>query len=189
MGVYRFAVDLVHGSMFGPSVNIWHCRTDGDIETAQADGIMTALEAFYDGWAAQRATGSIVRWAGEMTSVGANPVVLTPGTAWESPATGNQSPLPGSIAICVNWVTPTGGRSGKGRTFCAPVNLETCGGDGKPTSTALTAVRDAATDLVDASSAANEWALGVYSRQDALLRDFSGASVMSRFAVMTSRRD
>lgn len=188
MAIYRIAIVLEDVSLYGPSVNVWHLRVDGNIDESTADSSMAALKAFYDAFGQDRSRTSTIRWNGEMTTVDANPEIVTPGTAWNSAASGNQDPLPSSSAALIKWSTDSGGRSGKGKTFLAPMNKEACNGDGRITAATVTRIRDAATQLVSSSEQQNEWAFGVYSRQDSLLRDFTGSSMTNRFSVMTSRR-
>lgn len=189
MGLYRFAVNLVHPSVQGPAVNIWHLRTPGEIEEAQADGCMTALHNFYDALTAVTAGGAVARWLGEMTTVEPDPVTVTPGTPWTSTNGTGAPALPGAISMLIKWTTATGGRNGKGRSFISPMAQSACNADGKPSSAALATVSGAATNLVSDSSVDNEWALGIYSREDSLHRDLTGSSVYGKFAVLRSRRD
>lgn len=189
MAIYRLAVNIVHPAVTGPAVNIWHMRTDGDVETSTADAAMGALEDFYSALTGQMAGGSIFRWLGEMTTVGPDPVTVTPGTPWSVTTATSDFACPGPTAIMVKWGSASGGRNGKGRTFLSPVGLSHVNSNGRPATEALAAVASAAQGLLDWSMGDHGVSFGVYSRDDSLLRDFTSSSVLGKYAVLTSRRD
>lgn len=189
MPLYRLAVNVIHPAVTGPAVNIWHLRTTDEIEESTADAAMGALKNFYDGLTGILAGGTVCRWLGEMTTVEAEPIVITPGTPWTSTTATTDFACPGATALLMKWRTPQGGASGKGRTFINPIGLSHVNTNGKPNPAALTTATNAGQGLVDWSTAGHGASFGIYSRKNSLLYDITGVSVLGKFAVLTSRRD
>jgi hypothetical protein len=110
-------------------------------------------------------------------------------------ATGND--LPPANQICVSWRTSIAARRGTGRTFIGPLNTGVAAPDGSILSTVRNNVLTAATGLRSRNLTINGWAVGVWGLQSAggdrqaprVLRDITGATVGTSFAVLRSRRD
>jgi hypothetical protein len=111
------------------------------------------------------------------------------GDAWSIGAGGGGNVLPPANCIVVGWRTSGGGRRGRGRTFLGPLDSILLEANGGVVDLELTAIRDAAAALVDASDSFNDGALGVFSPTGNLFRDFVSSAVRDQFAVLRSRRD
>lgn len=171
----------------GPGYNIFNARiadTDTDLENC-----LDAIEAFYVSLLGLYSTTTqIVIGEGMIADPYGSPTYLPDDVRTQTGASATAS-MATLLCITVGWRTTAATRSGRGRTFLGPLVVGTNEGNGTPSDAVITAVRAAAEDLVDASQAANGWAVGVYSHKDALLRDVVGSSVKDRFTFLSSRRD
>jgi hypothetical protein len=192
MAIYRIPVNLNYTGAGGPGVNVWHFRTadpEDSVLHPEADEALEAIHQFYV------ALGIFM--AVENATFPGEAVIIDPATnkgtfrnlANWSVTSSSTSMLPPANALVVSWRTAEASRSGMGRTFVGPIKSANSETNGTPSSGMLTAFRNAAVDLVNKSEAANLWAIGVYSRQERVLRDITGSNVRDQFAVLRSRRD
>lgn len=188
MATWRAVVTLNHAALGGTGTNTWHLRT-AISDVGQANVIMGLVEDFYTGINGYFPDSASINWDGELVGVGANEGDFLEVADWTVVGGTAGGVLPPSQSIVVGWRTETGGRSGKGRTFLGPMHNNTLEANGTPDPTCLGNIRDAAADLVSASLADGNGALGVWSRQDSLLRDFTSSAVRDSFGSLRSRRD
>lgn len=191
MGTYRAVIRISHASLGGFGSNTWHIRTTGvgGTDNSQLDEAMTAVEDFY-----QACVGSFPDTANMIFDGTCDGILDNAGETeeidgWTVPGGTPGPALPPANAIVVGWRASTGGRSGRGRTFLGPICTAANESNGTIAPTQLNAVRAAATALVDASTGPGEWAVGVFSPQDSLVRDITASAVRDLFAVLRSRRD
>lgn len=186
-----------HPVLGGTGTNTWHARTSGPLPGAEADleDLADMLNSFYVGVSTVMPVGTAIGFSGEWQEVMSEDPDFVSNPPWTIGAGGNAGPLPAHCALVVGWRTSAGGRTGRGRTFVGPLGNSALQTDGTIDTTKLTEVRAAATALVAASSAFDNGAFGVYSR-DALatvpapvFRDFTGTVTRDVFASLRSRRD
>lgn len=192
MTLVRIPIDLTwSGASGSPGVNIWHARFDtGAIPTpADLQEVVDALQTFYatiDGLYPNTLTAS---FAGEAAGVGPDSGDTFTANPWSEPGDNANGYLSPATMMYVNWSTSTGGRRGRGRTFIGPLDAGVREANGTPTEEARGVLQGAVDALVSSSLSDNGWAVGVWSRTDAVLRDFTSGSVPNMFAVLRSRRD
>lgn len=191
MPIFRSAVSISHPSMPDDGINTWHVGTGeaGD-DVADLLGATVLLSDFYeaivgpivapsvrashDGIWVNVADGSEISVAGFGHGTGTTGPVLSP-----------------ALAVCLSWRTGSTSRRRVGRTFLGPL-LESLNDDnGTPADTSLLTLLVAAQALVDNNNAAFQGrpGLGVYSRLNESIFQFSGVRVRDQFAVLRSRRD
>lgn len=193
MGVYRVSVGVLFAGAGSPGANVWHVRTmaDGGIGPLDLNGALTALWDFY---------GDITQLFHPSTVLSLEDVVRIDGSEPEDAdhdpkpdlaGTGSGGELPPRLALCCSWRTSTRTRSGRGRTFIGPLTGAVLDADGTPSNAYTADLRAAAQALVNAgATTGNGWAFGVWSRQESVLRDFTGVSVSDgRWAALRSRED
>nr|CRY96756.1 hypothetical protein [uncultured prokaryote] len=190
MPIYRVTVNLAYPAPGSPGANIWHIAT-GTTATYEAVAVRTSLlQAFYTAVRGLYPESVTMSWDGIATDVVTGDQVA--GTGWTVTGNGGSLYLPLAAQIVVGWRTGTALRSGIGRTFLGPLAGASSDVSGTPSATALTTVRTAALNLINANQqAAGEEAfgLGVYSRTTGALRQFGSARVRDSYAVLRSRRD
>ena len=207
MGTWRVPATIT-GWNGGPGVNVWHLRTGADPGIAGPDhGVqvglaLDALEDFYQAIAGAMRGGLTITVGDELVNVddGSESPAAAPRTISTGAAT---DAAPSAAMLCVSWKTSLRARRGMGRTFCGPLARITIDSDGSPTAGVMTQFRSAASALVAASTAAQDWSWGIYGQEKPLktsqfdenglplkvLRDITGSSVSDKFAVLRSRRD
>lgn len=191
MGLFRATVDLAFPTGSGGGTNTWHLRTvSTDGTTTEIATLMGLVQSFYDQAKSVIPSEMTAAWDGTALQIAdAAPVLISGATPWSVAGTGTSGVGAAAAMFCVTWRTPLATRSGRGRTFLGPAAYSTQQGDGTPTSTALTTVRNAAAALVTASeSAAAAGAIVVYSEKLGVARDITGSSVTDQYAILTSRR-
>lgn len=190
MGIVRVPVTITTNEPNNPAMNVWNVRlngstgSNGDVFRQALDAIEAFYNAIKDRYAASRielGTGMIEDPLGSPSYVADDLRVITP------PAYAQSAPK--LLAVTISWKTSSASRAGRGRTFIGPLVASCLDNDGTPTGTTIQKIQDAATDLVQASSGANGWGVGVLSHKQRLLRDFTGAQVKDRFTYLSSRRD
>lgn len=188
MSTYRFQVQIDYPGTGGPGLNTWHARTvnDGAVSTQQ---IADALHTFYTDAAGCFSQGVTVSLQREIIKDPYGSPQYAAVDPWTVAGTAGGGMLPPATQVVVGWKTLSATRSGHGRTFLGPGGRDSCAADGTPVDGFLSVWRAAAETLVSSSLSDNGWALGVYSRKDHVLRDFSSSKVKDRFAVLCSRRD
>lgn len=190
MAIWRLTCSIAHPSLGGTGVNVWHARTtaDDDVSGPLQDH-EDALEAFYSAITGVAAGGTEFHSPGEWIRVNPEPPVIAVTDGFTVVTGTSVPPLPPANCIVVGWgsVTPT--RRGRGRTFVGPIGTSMLEGDGTVTAAALTTCRGAADSVLAHNAIAGDGALGVYSRTDNVIRDFTSRTVHDQFAVLRSRRD
>lgn len=189
MPTYRMNVQLNYPGEGGPGLNTWHFRT-GSIDDVLS-GPAAWIRTFYEGvanlmpntWSAAF-DGSLIEDPYGAPTYATTDAFTVPGTSTIASYVGMAS------QACVTWRTTSATRSGRGRTFVGPLGFAAIqGDDGTLSPAALTALRAAASALVESSDSFANGAIGVYSRTDGVLRDVVGSSVRDVVAVLRSRRD
>lgn len=192
MAVWRAVVTISNAALGGMGTNTWHARTGaitGPAEDLELSALASGLNDFYTGIQALLAGDSGIHFDGTWQRAETGEDGLTAAGSIAIDPTSGGDPLPPATAIVVGWLTASGGRSGRGRTFLGPMAVETLQDNGTPTDAALATIRTNAENLVDFSQAQTGCALGVWSPQDQLLRDFIGTRTRNIFASLRSRRD
>lgn len=197
MGTYRYAVNISNHEGSPPSTNVFHFRTadsDGDaFNQAEADAATASIRQLYLDSAAVFAEGVRIAFPNFAIAVGSEETVpINPGADVVSTQAARNTSV---LCFCINWVTASRSRRGRGRTFLGPLGQNVIGTDGNPSSTALSIVKNAAEAFVERSTGPNLWAVGVYGQQSKnipepkVLRDITGYTLNEKqFSVMTSRR-
>lgn len=191
MSIARIPIEITWtGTTGSPGVNVWHGRFDsGDPADGDLEGLTEILQDFYDTIKTCFPSSVSFKWLGEASGVGADDGEFFTSPGWTVVGTGTEGYLPPALAMYVNWRAATGGRSGRGRTFLGPLSQNLSEANGTPNDLYRGDVVTAVDNLVSASLSDLNGALGVFSRQDGLLRDFISGDVPNKFAVLTSRRD
>ena len=197
MSVFRVPALYSWNGPGSPGQNTWHVRTaNDDAIGSQADlsAALGALETFYLGVAGGLGYGCKITLGERIVDVTdhLNPRFREIGNKVID-AGASSSNLPPSNMVCVGWQTELAKREGRGRTFIGPLNGATDDEtQGIPTTSFINQVRAAATQLVDASTLATGWSVGVLSKRDTSLqvfRDIVGSTTRQQYAVLRSRRD
>lgn len=195
MPIWRTVVEHTYGTVGGPGYNVWHFRTRSDAPTTEDELTQASLglSQFYTDLRSLFPTQSTHRSNGEWSNVDGEQYV-PPITGWSVPGTADatQGYLPTAAALTLGWRTSVASGRGRGRTFLSPLSRLAGTALGTPTSAVLTAARSACDGLIerfDSGVGSESGAFGVYSREDAVIRDFVGYQVRNEFAVLRSRRD
>lgn len=197
MAVYRLPVNLQWIGPGSPGANIWHFRTQSTVDdSAEVSGAVSAIRAFYFSLAGVNILApNLFMSATEAVDVESQEVKSVDFATINTGTAGTDAPE--VLQICIGWRTSIAARRGRGRTFLGPLNGSALESNGSIAEAAVTAVTNSAEALVEASDSANGWGVGVYGLQTSgtgpngpkVLRDFTGARVRDRFAVLRSRRD
>ena len=188
MPTFKVPVRIVHPGSGGDAFNIWHLRTVSDDSDDFNNG-MDALDAFYTKIKGIYPNGTqVIVGEGVIRDPYGSPT-YTNYVPTEITGTGQTAQAPQLLAVVVSWYTQSATRSGRGRTFLGPLELQALEADGTVASAWLSEIRQAADDLVNDSQTYNAWAFGVYSHKDGVLRDFVSYNVRDRFSYLRSRRD
>lgn len=191
MPTVRIPVEIQNPNWPSSTFNVWHARTDGGAGEYELVG--AALHTFYTAVADHLEGPATLVFPPSLLEVNTGEDV--PWTAPTQIALAASDAAPPGIAVTVSWQTSLRARRGRGRTFLGPLDKLTIGSDGKVGTTALTSIQAAVDDLVDASTAAANWAIGIYGQQDKaipavkVLRDITKGTVRGNFAHLRSRRD
>ena len=191
MSTLRIPVSIYNSHLPSPAMNIWHARAD-DFGGEEVGGLLDVLEDFYT---------EMAPWFIDSTTItfGDNIIVdpygspeygpSDPRTVTAGGGPGGGEPSSVMLALVVGWRTQSASRSGRGRTFLGPIRRGALGSDGTPDAAFFNATRDAANNLVAASTGLNGSALGIYSQKESLLRDITGMRIRDRWSYLSSRRD
>lgn len=191
MALGRIVVRLSHASLGGTGTNSWHFRADGAFEDVAdaAEDVSATIKQFYTACASLFPDTSVLSWDGTVVGVGVDEGKTQAIAGFTNVGTTAGGVLPPALAIVVGWKTSSGGRSGMGRTFVGPLVPAVQDTTGTIDTAKLTVIRNAAIAVVTQSTAMVQHALGVWSPQDQVVRDFTGSAVRDKFAVLRSRRD
>lgn len=188
MATWRTVVRLNHAALGGTGTNTWHLRTDG-IDLAAMNELMGYVETFYTDINGYFPDSAAIVWDGTFEGVGADEGEHRESAPWTVVGGTAGGCLPPSQSIVVGWKSESGGKRGKGRTFLGPMHVNTLEADGTPAGATLTAIRETAAELISSQDDFGDGALGVWSREDQVLRDFASATVRNVFGSLRSRRD
>lgn len=190
MSVWRMIAEIHHPAIGGVGTNTWHVRQDTDDGTlSEIQSHQDAIEAFYGGCTGVTAGGTSVTSSGEWIRVLPEPAVIQNADPFSVVTGTSADPLPPANCIVAGWGTVSPSRSGRGRTFIGPCAVGTLEGNGTVQAAALTAVRDAQDLIIAHNALAGDGAVGIYSREQLLIRDITSRTVHDQFAVLRSRRD
>lgn len=197
MSVWRMPVNLQWTGPGSPGANIWHFRLEAEVfDKAEFDAAVAAIHDFYQGLVNNNIySPSVLIDAESAVDVETQEERVVDFGAIAPGSGGTEAPE--VLQIVAGWRTSIAARRGRGRTFIGPLAASTMDPNGSVANTPRQVVVDYAQTLVDASTAANGWAIGVYGLQTSgggptaprVLRDFTGVKVRDRFAVLRSRRD
>jgi hypothetical protein len=192
-------------------VNTWHLQVNGMPLTSEANSLVNAVKAFYDGHTAYRPGGTsvvtgtrVLYWLeswwtkpvgkpgnpGYVKGFFNTPPFIVPATSASSTAGTGSGNLPPQLATVVSWRTATSGRSGRGRTYLG--NLSGSAQNGAVvTAAAVTAINTAATTLISAiaaiTAAGAPAKLGVWSPTGGVIREILTGASDATFDTMRSR--
>lgn len=212
MPTYRVPIELMWAGSGSPGANVWHVRTTAEFgaDPLQLQAAIDALRTFYrDISVGDADTVYPLIASGTLINIGTVVDVETSEIAEpdfdEIVASSNTGLAPAPVALTVTWRTSIAARRGRGRTFIGPIGALAVQNDGSVGDQYVDNLRTVAGNLVNASTAANNWAVGVYGQVSALvgdnvtpeqrrlapkvLRDITGANVRDKWAVLRSRRD
>lgn len=191
MAVWRSTAIIAHPSLGGNGTNTWHARTTFEVLPVEPllQAATDAIEDFCNGCNDVLAGGTLITHDGVWVRVDDESAEVVDVTGFSSASGTSVAPLPPSQCLVVGWGTAAAGRRARGRTFVGPLGVNTLQDNGTPTEASRTALAGHATTLVTASAVPNDWALGVWSEADSVLRDFTRAAVANKFSVLRSRRD
>lgn len=191
MTMYRANVSIANSVVVGPAVNTFHLRTDGidDDSDAAIQGLLDGLNDYYSAIRNEFATGTVFSCDGIVTQVGVEDPVIRVKEGWTASSTTGQGPLPAANAVMVKWASSVPSRSGRGRTYHSPIGTNANGAGGNVDSATRTVFKNAGDALIASFDGIGDGALGVYSREDNVIRDFVACSVATKFAILRSRRD
>ena len=185
---YRVNVNIQYPQTGGPGLNTWHFRHE-DIAALDLDGVLGVLQNFYIGIRSFYDGATTISCPDEIIEDPYGSPTYQSVTGWSVLGNGTGLNMPPSDQVVVTWRTASATRSGRGRTFIGPLVSGLLEDNGTIQAGSLQLIRDAAAALVSESLTDGNWAFGVYSRTDSLLRDFTASNVRDRFAVLRSRRD
>lgn len=187
--IYKLPVTLQYpiGSLQG--VNTWHMRKT-TVPIPGPDSISTIIKNFYDAIKAMFPTTMTVRFDGQITQVDSgSPDVAAALDPWSVTGTSAGSIYGAAgVGACVGWRTTKATRSGRGRTFLAPLSANQFQADGTLVDSYLVTLRAAAQSLCTASLSDGNGAVSVWSVKENIGRDVVTAKVNDRVAWLKSRR-
>lgn len=190
MPLYRMTVKTQFPGGTGAGTNTWHIRTT-TVPVAPAPSATNTIKAFYD--AIKVNFGLPYRWSWDgvlsevATAAPALVPVMTPWTVIGSSGGATDSG-PAGVGLVVTWRSGVATKSGRGRTFIAPLPNGWFDSTGTIVDANLTTVRNAAAALVSASLADGNGAVSVYSQKQTIGRDVQSYLVNDRVAYLSSRR-
>lgn len=192
MGLYRIIVNIEHPAAVGPSMNVWHYRTNlsptADPPDADLENAFAPLQAFYTAWQADAAGGTVFTCSGTATRV-TDDLEVSTDEGWGFTVSSTDPAMGSQTAFVIGWRTSVGGRRGRGRTFCGPLATGATSANGTPSATALGHFADAGDVIVDHNVAElGNGAFVVFSRLDNVGRDITAHRERDVFAVIRGRR-
>lgn len=192
VAIFRVPVRIDYPGTGGPGFNVFAVRTIGPSgdDADQLEDAMDALTTFYTALAGRYQTGTIITLGEGIIKDPLGSPEYQNASVRTVNGTGQAGMGPALLAVVVSWRTTSATRSGRGRTFIGPLQtgqVETA--NGLPSASLINGIRNAADDLVDASTGPSGWSLGVLSTKQGLLRDWTSASVQQRWSFLSSRRD
>lgn len=188
--VWRMVVKTSFPGGSTAGTNTWHFQTTGTAFSTQPAAV-TAIKAFYDGIKANFGLTYKWTWDGTAAQVGqVNPTFNAPIAGWtvQGSSGGATDSGPAGVGMVVTWRSLLGSKSGRGRTFLAPLPSNFWQTDGTIVDTALTSVRTAAAALCTSSLSGGDDAVVVWSQKNASANKFFSSTVNDRVAFLSSRR-
>lgn len=189
MPIYRVPVRIEYPQGGGPGYNVFHVRTVSNARDELEDAL-DSIELFYTAIRSHFASGTKhIIGEGMIRDPLGSPEYVNDSSRTRL-GEGAVSVAPSLLAVTVSWKTSSATRSGRGRTFVGPFTNDAMQAtDGTPSAALMSSLRSAANNLVSDSSGLNDWAIGVLSIKQGLLRDITGASVKDKWSYLSSRRD
>lgn len=198
MPTFRTVVRMENPVLGGIGTNTWHGRVVSVSDVGIAADLSTLtdiMSQFYTDLLAIYPSGTVLSHDGNWVQVLTEDPEIRTGYDWTLNGAGAAEALPPQTSIVVGWRSQNATRGGRGRTFLGPLENATCDDDGTPKAATLTAVRAAATDLVESSDSMANGAFGVYSQglqldpPGPIFRDFVSTATRDIFGSLRSRRD
>lgn len=189
MPTYRTSVRWDYSVGGGPGYSTFHYRTGvGADQQADLDNARDTLNGAFGLLLPLLPPTSSVSSDGFWIDIDTSEAYTT--DTWSNEgSSSNVGYLPPATAICLNWLTSSRTRSGRGRTFIGPLSMSTAEGNGTPTSDAIDRVLLFGQRIVDHDPVGLDGSFGVYSPSQNIIRDLVGVQARDQFAVLRSRRD
>lgn len=191
MAVWRATVVIASPYLGGVGTNTWHARTESEELTGNSElaSIASAIGTFYDNIETHFAGATTRSFDGAWhRAEDAEDGQVSTVTGF-SETNGIGPPLPPANCLVVSWRTSSGSRSGRGRTFLGPMGTGCLQDNGTPVEAVRTQIESMAAAFITAVNTPATSGVGVWSRKDQTLRDFTSGTVANQFAVLRSRRD
>jgi hypothetical protein len=202
MAVFRVPVRLTWSGPGSPGVNVFSIRAfEVSAVLDELDAALGALKAFYTALQPAMAADTVATIGPDITDRAtgedaSRPVQTVTGS-------GGASGHGDVLQLVISWRTSLRARRGMGRTFVGPLPTTAFASTGALSGVPVNALTAAAQGLVDASTAANGWAFGVWGQESFMPkatsearrlaphvhRDVTGFKVQPQVAVLRSRRD
>lgn len=190
MPILRATVRLTFPGGTTAGTNTWHVRTT-DLPIGPAPSIMTVIHDFYDAMKSHFGAPYKWTWDGTLAQVDSDsPALITASSGWtvQGSSGGGSDSGPAGVGCVVTWRSSLATKSGRGRTFLAPLPAGWFEANGTLEETNLAALRQAAADLISGSISDGNGAVCVWSPTQSMGRDVIAATVNDRVAYLSSRR-
>lgn len=191
MPIYRMTVTTRFPGGSGAGTNTWHFRTT-DVPVFGAPSPADIVKGFYQTLQSNLGAPYFFSWDGSLQEVlTADPQLVAVQEGWtlQGSAGGNADSGPAGVGMCITWRTSVATKSGRGRTFLAPLPIGWYESNGTLTDSILTTIRGAAAHVVDLSVADGNGGICIVSKKDAIARDIIGSTINDQVAYLSSRRN
>lgn len=191
MAIWRVTITLSSPVLGGTGTNTFHARTSSDLapfddELQECSDILGTL---YGGMAFAIPNNTAIACDGVWTGVGPTDGEYSNTDPFTLQGENTGGSLPPANAIVASWRGASGDRSRRGRTFFGPIGQSIQDGSGTINDSLLGSIRSICGNAVTASQGLDGAALGVWSREESVFRDWVAVTVRDQFGVLRSRRD
>lgn len=190
MPIYRMTIKTRFPGGSGAGTNTWHFRST-DAPVFGAPSPADIVKTFYTTLAGQFGATYFWSWDGSLQEILSDQpalVAVQSGFTLQGSGGGNADSGPAGVGMCITWRTSVATKSGRGRTFIAPLPVAYYESNGTIVDANLTTIRAAAAQVVSSSQADGNGAICVYSPKDAVARDVIGSTINDEVAYLSSRR-
>jgi len=189
--VYRMTIKTRFPGGSGEGTNTWHFRTT-DAPVFGAPSPADIVKGFYQTLQSNVGSTYFWSWDGSLQEVlTAAPELVAVQSGWslQGSAGGSTDSGPAGVGLCVTWRTTAATKSGRGRTFIAPVPIGWFESNGTIAESILGTIRTAAAQVVSSSIADGNGGICVVSQKEAIARDVIGSTINDQVAYLSSRRN